>query len=91
MELLAENYNKKPVIVYEGAPEMGGRFAYNESVTGFNYRAERRIYVTPFADNVKRRTRRFRGLGSRSMSDMAFVTVRNAPRAVQGAATSHIR
>jgi hypothetical protein len=24
---------------------MGGRFAYNESVTGFNYRAERRVFM----------------------------------------------
>ena len=45
MELLAANYNKKPVIVYVGDPEMGGRFSYNESVTGFNYRAERRDFV----------------------------------------------
>ena len=37
MELLAGNYNKKPVIVYVGDPEMRGRFGYNESATGFNY------------------------------------------------------
>src|SRR3954470_18662009 len=42
MELLADNYNKKPVIVYVGEPAMGGRFAYDEALTGFNYRAERR-------------------------------------------------
>ena len=35
MDLLAGNYNKKPVIVYVGDPEMRGRFGYNESVTGF--------------------------------------------------------
>ena len=34
MDLLAANYNKKPVIVYVGDPEMGGRFSYNESLTG---------------------------------------------------------
>ena len=45
MDLLAANYNKKPVIVYVGDPEMGGRFSYNESLTGFNYRAERRDLV----------------------------------------------
>ena len=45
MSLLAANYNKKPVIVYVGDPEMRGRFSYNESVTGFNYRAERRDLV----------------------------------------------
>jgi hypothetical protein len=45
MEQLAANYNKKPVIVYEGDPEMGGRFAYNAAVNGFNYRAERRDLV----------------------------------------------
>ena len=45
MELLAGTYNTQPVIVYGGDPEMGGRFGYNESVTGFNYRSERRDFV----------------------------------------------
>ena len=45
MELLAGSYNKKPVIVYVGDPEMRGRFGYNESATGFNYRSERRDFV----------------------------------------------
>ena len=45
MELLAASYNKKPVIVYVGDSGMGGRFGYYESVTGFNYRAERRDFV----------------------------------------------
>src|SRR3954453_11523499 len=45
MDTLAGRYNKKPVIVYVGNPEMGGRFSYNESVTGFNYSAERRDFV----------------------------------------------
>ena len=45
MDQLAANYNKKPVIVYVGDPEMRGRFGYNESVTGFNYRAERHDFV----------------------------------------------
>ena len=35
MELLAAHYNRKPVIVYVGDPEIAGRFSYNESVTGF--------------------------------------------------------
>jgi len=52
MELLAENYNKKPVIVYVGDPEMGGRFSYNESVTGFNYKAERRD-LTEVLDRIR--------------------------------------
>ena len=45
MDLLASNYTKKPVIVYVGDPEMRGRFSYNESLTGFNYRAERRDFT----------------------------------------------
>src|SRR5690349_4280932 len=45
MELLVSNYNKKPVIVYVGDPEMGGRFGYNGSLNGFNYRAERRDFA----------------------------------------------
>src|SRR5882672_12417317 len=52
MELLAENYNKKPVIVYVGDAEMGGRFSYNESVTGFNYKAERRD-LTEVLDRIR--------------------------------------
>ena len=45
MDMLAGSYNRKPVIVYVGEPEMGGRFSYNESLTGFNYKAERRDFV----------------------------------------------
>jgi hypothetical protein len=45
MEQLAAHYNRKPVIVYVGEPQMGGRFGYNESVTGFNYRSERRDFL----------------------------------------------
>src|SRR5678809_169386 len=41
MQLLAEHYNRKPVIVYVGEPAMRGRFSYNEALTGFNYKAER--------------------------------------------------
>jgi hypothetical protein len=44
MDQLAAGYNKKPVIVYVGDPQIAGRFGYNESVTGFNYRAERRDF-----------------------------------------------
>src|SRR5689334_8270406 len=45
MDLLARSYNRKPVIVYVGEPGMGGRFSYNEDLTGFNYKAERRDFV----------------------------------------------
>jgi len=45
MDQLAANYNRKPVIVYVGDAKMGGRFGYNESVTGFNYQAERRDFT----------------------------------------------
>jgi len=44
MEQLTASYNQKPVIVYVGAPEIRGRFGYNDTVTGFNYRAERRDF-----------------------------------------------
>ena len=42
MEALAGHYNDKPVIVYVGEPDMQGRFAYDDTLTGFNYEAERR-------------------------------------------------
>lgn len=43
--MLAGCYDRKPVIVYEGDPSIKGRFAYNEDVSGFNFRAEQRDLV----------------------------------------------
>jgi len=45
MDMLAANYNRKPVIVYSGEPAIRGRFGYNDAVNGFNYQAERRDLV----------------------------------------------
>lgn len=42
MDTLAAGYDGKPVIVYEGEASMHGRYAYNDDLSGFNYRAERR-------------------------------------------------
>ena len=40
MEFMAAGYRGKPVRVYVGEPAIKARFAYNESCTGLNYRAE---------------------------------------------------
>ncbi len=45
MESLAGFYDKKPVVVYFGEAGTKGHFTYNETMTGFNYRAERRDLV----------------------------------------------
>jgi hypothetical protein len=41
MAYLASFYNGKPVVAFTGAPEIRGRFFYNEDVTGLNFKAER--------------------------------------------------
>lgn len=41
MELMAESYGGKPVTACIGAPEMRGRFAYDETCTSLNYATER--------------------------------------------------
>ena len=41
MELMAAGYSGTPVRVYIGDPSIKARFAYNESCTGMNYRAEK--------------------------------------------------
>jgi hypothetical protein len=40
-ELLVAGWSGQPVVVYRGGPEIGGRFAYNERVDGFNFAASR--------------------------------------------------
>ncbi len=40
-DYLQSFYNGKPVVCFTGPPEMGGRFAYNEDVTGMNFTAGR--------------------------------------------------
>lgn len=42
MDSLLSHYDGKPVIVYEADPDIDRRFGYNDDVSGFNYRAERR-------------------------------------------------
>ena len=42
IDMLIKNYDGKPVLVYEGKPEMRGRYTYNETVSGFNFNAVRR-------------------------------------------------
>lgn len=49
MDQLATHYNKKPVIVYVGDAAIRGRFGYNEAVTDFNYKSERRDLVEVLA------------------------------------------
>jgi hypothetical protein len=39
--LLVEGWSGQPVVVYRGAPEIGGRFAYTPQVDGFNFVASR--------------------------------------------------
>ena len=40
MAELELHYNKKPMLVYKGAPEIQARFGYNKSCTGFNFTAK---------------------------------------------------
>lgn len=39
--LLVQGWAGQPVVVYRGAPEIGGRFAYTPAVDGFNFAASR--------------------------------------------------
>ena len=39
--MLTEGWAGQPVVVYRGAPEIAGRFAYNSQVDGFNFAASR--------------------------------------------------
>ena len=41
IEYLASFDSGRPVVGYTGAPEIGGRFFYNEEVTGLNFEAKR--------------------------------------------------
>ncbi len=41
MDYLRSFYSGKPVVCSAGGPEMGGRFFYNEAVTGLNFDARR--------------------------------------------------
>jgi hypothetical protein len=42
----------RPVVAYTGAPEIGGRFFYNEDVTGHNFEA-RRVALTEFLGRIE--------------------------------------
>ena len=42
IDMLTQHYDGKPVLVYEGEPEMRGRYTYNETVSGFNFNTVRR-------------------------------------------------
>jgi len=42
IDMLTQHYDGKPVLVYEGEPEMRGRYTYNETVSGFNFDTVRR-------------------------------------------------
>src|SRR5688572_3198008 len=39
--MLVAGWSGKPVVVYRGGPEIGGRFAYTPQVDGFNFAASR--------------------------------------------------
>lgn len=52
MEYLSGYSVRKPVTFYEGAPDMGGRFAYNEDITAFNF-SSGRIPFEDFFERVK--------------------------------------
>jgi len=41
MDMLLSFYTGRPVTVYNGAPEIGGRFHYTDDVTGMNFQAGR--------------------------------------------------
>lgn len=50
MEFLEANYSGKPVTVYIGDPEINARFGYNDTCTGFNYKAEKMSLNNVFAE-----------------------------------------
>jgi len=51
MDYLRSFYNGKPVVGYVGAPEVGGRFFYNEEMTGLNFTASR-VRLDEFLDRI---------------------------------------
>ncbi|MBW8881952.1 MAG: cupin-like domain-containing protein, partial [Asticcacaulis sp.] len=44
MDYLKGFYQGRPITAYTGAPEIGGRFFYNDDLTGLNYAAARRPF-----------------------------------------------
>lgn len=52
MDYLQRFSGQKKVVSYKGAPEIGGRFAYNNELTGFNYES-RRLLLDEFFEGVK--------------------------------------
>ncbi len=40
-DYLREHYRGEPVVAWFGAPDIGGRFFYNDDFSGFNFRVER--------------------------------------------------
>ena len=42
VDMLIQHYDRQPVLVYHGAPDMRGRYTYNDTVSGFNFDAVRR-------------------------------------------------
>ncbi|ESQ85786.1 hypothetical protein AEAC466_01015 [Asticcacaulis sp. AC466] len=41
IDYIAGFYNGVPAPLFEGAPEINGRFAYNDDITGFNFKSSR--------------------------------------------------
>jgi hypothetical protein len=52
IDYLASFDGGRPVVGYTGAPEIGGRFFYNEDVTGLNFEA-RRVSLTEFLGRIE--------------------------------------
>lgn len=52
MDYLKSFYNGKKIVSYAGAPEIKGRFFYNEGITGLNFKTEW-VQLDEFLDRVR--------------------------------------
>jgi hypothetical protein len=50
-DMLVAAQSGDPVTVYRGAPDMGGRFSYNDAVDGFNFTGAREV-LAPVLDEI---------------------------------------
>lgn len=52
IDYLKSFYRGRPVVGYTGAPEIGGRYFYNDTLTGMNFQAER-VQLDAYLDRIR--------------------------------------
>lgn len=52
IDYLKSFYSGRPVVGYTGAPEIGGRYFYNDTLTAMNFRAER-VPLDTYLDRIR--------------------------------------